>query len=228
MTNRLTPEEAIARLVEGNRRFSAGLASLEGATCVERRITLAKEGQNPFAIIFCCSDSRVPAEIVFDCGLGDLFVVRNAGNVVSPTLLGSIELAAIWFESPLCLVMGHSNCGAIAAAIDHARGWALPDSPSVRQLISQIAPAAQAAIREVEEDRHAQIDRAVRHNVRQTLSSMLESSRILQDLVADGRMKLAGAVYDLGKGTVSFDPSLTPTLRDVDVDPVSDIPPARR
>lgn len=110
-------ENALTQLIEGNKRFTSGLRSVNSLATIERLPELAEKGQKPFAIILSCSDSRVPAEIVFDQGAGDLFMVRVAGNTVAPSLLASMEFAATNFGSPLIVVMGHTNCGAVNAAI---------------------------------------------------------------------------------------------------------------
>src|SRR5690349_21481050 len=113
----IPPQEALAKLIKGNERFVTGLRSVESLASHLRRRELAESGQEPWAIVLSCSDSRVPAELVFDCGLGELFVVRVAGNIVAPSLIASVEFAAQSFGTPLCVVMGHSQCGAVGAAV---------------------------------------------------------------------------------------------------------------
>jgi len=195
----LSAEQALARLVEGNRRF------LDERTPTSARsfsAHMARTPQRPFAIILGCSDSRTPVEILFDQGFGDLFVVRIAGNIVAPSVIGSIEFAASEFSSQLVVVMGHTGCGAVTAtvrAIETGRG---PESNNIRDITSRIAPHIEALVRPGD---HAAVMReAVRANVRASASHLRHGSRILEELVLGGRLVVAPAEYDLATGAVTF------------------------
>src|SRR5881392_2058198 len=131
--------EALMRLQEGNRRFVASLADTAPALSQTRRIALA-EGQQPFAIVLGCSDSRVPAELIFDQGFGDLFVIRVAGNIVAPSQVGSVEFAASRFGTRLVVVLGHSHCGAVQAALDELEGHPTSDSQNLRSIVNRVRP----------------------------------------------------------------------------------------
>lgn len=197
--------EALQRLKEGNRRFANGLRSVEAMATDRRRQELAETGQKPFAIVLACADSRVPAELVFDCGLGDLFVVRVAGNIVAPSLIGSIEFAAVNFGTELCVVMGHSQCGAIAASVDAVTKKTRPDSDNVQNIVLEITPSVKAAIAAGKAtDRDAIISSAITHNVQHSIEALTSRSRVLANLVASGRLKIEGATYDLLTGEVDF------------------------
>src|SRR6266852_4676321 len=170
----LSPEQALQRLVEGNRRFreASGTSSARGWSR-----QLAGEAQRPFAIILGCSDSRTPVEILFDAGFGDLFVVRVAGNIVAPSVVRSIEFAASQFGSRLVVVMGHTRCGAVAATV-HA-------------IATGLGPESEDITRE-----------AVRANVRASVDHLRHGSRIIEELVTAGRVAVVGAEYELETGAV--------------------------
>ena len=195
----VSPAAALERLREGNARFVRELRSLDAFGGRRRREALV-DGQSPFAIVLSCADSRVPAEIVFDCGLGDLFVVRVAGNIVAPSLVGSIEFAAATFGTRLVVVMGHTSCGAVAATLDVVQG-ATPPSPNLRDLVDRIAPAVRAA----GTGTRAEVLRAATHNnIRASVDKLRHGSRILEERVADGRLVVVGAEYTLADGEVRF------------------------
>ena len=195
----LSPEQALERLMEGNRRFLDESAPTSARSFSSH---MARTQQRPFAIILGCSDSRTPVEILFDQGFGDLFVVRIAGNIVAPSVIGSIEFAASEFGSQLVVVMGHTGCGAVTAtvrAIETGRG---PESNNIRDITSRIAPHIEALVRPGD---HAAIMReAVRANVRASASHLRHGSRILEEMVTDGRLAVATAEYDLETGAVTF------------------------
>lgn len=190
------PRAALDRLVEGNRRFLAS-ASI-GARSWDPRS--AGQGQRPFAIVLGCSDSRTPVEILFDQGFGDLFVVRIAGNVVAPSVIGSIEFAASQFGSRLVVVMGHTGCGAVGATIRAIETGLGPESRNIRSITDRIAPHVEALVR----GGALNLREAVRANVRASADHLRHGSRILEDLVAAGRVVVVGAEYDLETGVVSF------------------------
>jgi carbonic anhydrase len=192
--------EALEKLRRGNARFVAGKRRPSLASPSRR--TQLLERQHPFAIVLGCADSRVPAELVFDCDLGDLFVIRVAGNIVAPSLVGSVEFAAASFDTKLVVVLGHTRCGAIQATLDAVRLGA-PRSPNLRSIIDRIRPA-------VEELKDAGVPpdelehRAVRANVRASVAALRAGSPILEQLVAKEGLRIVGAEYDLASGVVDF------------------------
>lgn len=193
---------ALARLREGNARFTANLRSIDAMASQARRAALV-QGQSPFAIVLSCSDSRVPAEIVFDCGLGDLFVVRVAGNVVAPSLVGSIEFAAETFGTELVVVMGHSSCGAVAATIDALQGCGVPRSLNVREIVERITPAIKSVVRS-DVPRAEILRAAVRANISAAASHLRQTSEVLAQRIREGRLLVVGAEYDLASGIVDI------------------------
>ena len=191
----LSPVEALERLREGNRRFVEGGRATHLSLHPEGRAELVG-GQAPFAIILGCSDSRVPAELVFDQGAGDLFVVRVAGNVVAPTQLGSIEFAAEKLGVRLVVVMGHSGCGAVSAALE-ARGGNAEGSPAMKAILDRLQPCLAG----VPDDG---VDAAVRANVVHSVADLRRGSDVLARLVAEERLQIIGAEYVLESGVVDF------------------------
>ncbi len=192
--------EALERLREGNRRFVSGGATPAGARPAE-----LAGGQKPFAIILGCADSRVPPELVFDQGLGELFVVRVAGNVATPTQVGSIEFAAEQFGARLVVVLGHSMCGAVAATLGQIEHPAEGGSPHVASIVDQIRPAV-APLLEAggTDDRDALVCEAVRANVRASVDALRGGSEVLRGLAADDGLVVVGAEYSLQSGEVEF------------------------
>lgn len=194
--------EALAALREGNARFTKNLRSIDALATQARREALA-EGQFPDAIILSCADSRVPAEIVFDCGLGDLFVCRVAGNVCAPSLVGSVEFAAATFGTQLVVVMGHTRCGAVKATVD---ALANPDqelSENIRDIVERIRPAVLPIL----EEPMSPADRlrlATRANVLHSVDHLRHGSRVLEDRIAAGKLVVVGAEYALETGVVDF------------------------
>lgn len=202
----LPAEQALQRLREGNDRFLRNVRSLDVAAGLAAARAALAAGQNPFAIILSCSDSRVPSEIVFDQGLGDLFVIRVAGNVVAPSLVGSVEFAAATFGTRLVVVMGHSRCGAIRSTlnlIQHRVGVA---SENIRDIVDRCRPAVESVVRaagpNVEPERL--FHEAVRANVRQSCAHLRHGSRMLERLVQEEGMLIVGAEYSLDTGQVDF------------------------
>lgn len=195
-------EEALARLREGNRRFVAE-GGLKADLGPARRRSLV-EGQAPFAVILGCSDSRVPAEIVFDQGFGDLFVIRVAGNVVAPSLTGSVEYAAEVLGTRLVVVVGHTRCGAVTATVDDLqRSEGLP-SPNLRAIVERIRPAVAPLLGAHRDDRQALIREAVRANVRRSVEALRSESDILRRLEREDGLVIVGAEYALETGEVTF------------------------
>jgi carbonic anhydrase len=199
----MTPDEALAQLMGGNRRFVDGNLRNPRRGNV-RRAELA-QGQEPFAAILSCSDSRVALEIIFDQGLGDLFVVRVAGNIVAPSQLASIEFAAAKFGTRLVVVLGHSQCGAIQATLEELRQPADRQSRNMRSLVARIRPSVESLLAtELRDDPEALVERAVRTNVAVSVDSLRHGSEVLEQLIADEGLVVVGAEYCLAKGEVEF------------------------
>jgi len=195
--------DALERLKDGNRRFVADRkrAAQVGAT---RRNELA-ERQEPYAIVLGCSDSRVPAEIVFDQGLGDLFVIRVAGNIVAPSQIGSVEFAAERFRTRLVVVLGHSGCGAIMATIEQLKRPVGEQSRNLRAIIDRVRPAVEPLLAtELRHGGEALVRDAVRANVRASASHLRHGSEILESLIASDGLLVVGAEYSLDTGVVEF------------------------
>jgi carbonic anhydrase len=193
-----TPEQALQRLMEGNRRFRD-----QSSTSLARSWSQAATGdQRPFAIVLGCADSRTPVEILFDQGFGDLFVVRIAGNIVAPSVVGSIEFAASLFGTRLVVVMGHTRCGAVSATVRAIQTGLGPESKNIRAITDRIAPHIEWLVRQgTSED---VIREAMRANVRASVDHLRHGSRILEDLVVAGRVRVVGAEYELETGAVHF------------------------
>jgi len=194
-----TPQEALLRLVEGNRRFREATGTASSRAWDPRRGT---EAQSPFAIVLGCSDSRTPVEILFDQGLGDLFVVRVAGNIVAPSLVGSIEFAASQFGTRLVVVMGHTRCGAVTATVHAIRSGLGPESKNIRSITDRIAPHVESLVRTA--DPNTLLREAVLANVRASVAHLRHGSPLLEELVTAGRVAVVGALYELETGTVEF------------------------
>lgn len=200
----VTASEALQRLREGNERFANNVRSLDSLLSHAQRAALTA-GQNPFAIILGCSDSRVPAEMVFDQGLGALFVIRVAGNVVAPSQIGSIEFAATQYGTRLVIVMGHTQCGAVNATLEELRHNAQSPSSHQRYIVERIAPAVATLMETPLRDQPEELIRhAVRANIRMATSHVRHGSEILEKLIADDGLMVVGAEYSLETGKVEF------------------------
>lgn len=196
--------EALARLREGNQRFVQGVRSHDAATSQTRRGELAA-GQHPSAIILGCSDSRVPVEMIFDQGLGDLFVIRVAGNIVAPSLIGSVEFAAEAFGTRLVVVMGHTCCGAIAATLEELQQPTARRSRNLRAIVDRIRPAVEGLLMtELRNDPDALAREAMRANVRASADGLRHGSDILERMIAEVGLQVIGAQYSLETGEVAF------------------------
>jgi carbonic anhydrase len=200
----LSASEALARLREGNRRFVSNRSDLAELSHRERRTALI-QGQEPFAIVLGCSDSRVPAELVFDQGFGDLFVIRVAGNIVAPSQIGSVEFAAERFGTRLVVVMGHSQCGAITATLEALSGSANPESRNLRSIVDRVRPSVESVIaRQPSADWQLLAPEAVRANVRASVHDLRHGSELLENLVREKGLLIVGAEYSLETGAVEF------------------------
>lgn len=201
MPNPVDSRGALARLRAGNERFASNVRSIDAIASQGQRAAMVA-GQAPFAIVLSCSDSRVPAEIVFDCGLGELFVVRVAGNIVAPSGLGSVEFAVATFGTELVVVMGHTHCGAIAATVDAIRSEGAVPTSSIRAIVDRVAPSITELVQAgcTETDLRA----AVRANVRASANQLRHGSTILEEAIAERRLLVVGALYELESGRVDF------------------------
>jgi carbonic anhydrase len=199
---RVPADEALKRLLEGNARYASDVRSLDSLLSHRRKTELMLD-QQPFAIILGCSDSRVPAEIVFDQGLGDLFVIRIAGNIVAPSHVGSVEFAATRFGTRLVLVMGHTRCGAVQAALESGPADSMNQESIVgriRRALGNLSPAPDG-------DAAAQerlLEEAVRANVRASAEALRHGSPMLEEMSQSGGLRIVGAVYCLDSGRVEI------------------------
>ena len=205
-TRLTTGQEALALLKEGNIRYVDSLSSTDPMN--QQRPELVSV-QNPIAIILGCSDARVPVEIVFDQKLGELFVIRVAGNVVAPSQIGSVEFAAEQFGTKLVVVLGHSHCGAVTACVDALMNPAQNYSPNLQSIVDRIRPSVYnlhelATANGQEVDADELVDRSIRANVRMSVSQLKHGSRMLEDLSTTGELLIVGAEYDLETGKVRF------------------------
>jgi carbonic anhydrase len=198
----VSAHQALGRLREGNRRFVAGRRSEEDPAHPTRRAELVA-GQAPFAIVLGCSDSRVPAEIVFDQGLGDLFVIRVAGNIVAPSLVGSVEFAAERFGTRLVIVLGHSQCGAVLATIEEIGRPREARSRNLQSIVDRIRPSVESLIEAgLGRDRETLVREAVCANVRASADHLRHGSEVLERLIAENGLVVVGAEYSLETGVV--------------------------
>ena len=196
--------EALARLREGNLRFAANVRGSDAFVSHTRRVELAS-GQQPFAIILGCSDSRVPSEIVFDQGLGDLFVIRVAGNIVAPSQVGSVEFAAARYSTRLVVVLGHSQCGAILATLEELRAPTGNQSRNLQSIVDRVRPSVEGVFAgKVGPDSDALVQQAVRANIRASVDHLRHGSRVLEELIQDQGLLVVGAEYALETGVVDF------------------------
>jgi carbonic anhydrase len=194
-----TPAESLFRLSEGNARFRDKNARPSARPW---SATMAAESQRPFAIILGCSDSRTPVEILFDQGFGELFVVRIAGNIVAPSVVGSIEFAAAQFGTRLVVVMGHTGCGAVGATVHAIETGLGPESKNIRAITDRIAPHISSLVQPGNFE--GTMREAVRANVRASADHLRHGSRTLEELVVAGRVAVVGAEYELETGEVIF------------------------
>ena len=200
----ISASDALERLREGNRRFVSDVRGSAARVTQTRRIELA-EGQEPFAIILGCSDSRVPAEIVFDQGLGDLFVIRVAGNIVASSQIGSVEFAAERFGTPLVVVLGHSRCGAVLATLEELMRPREKQSRNLRSIVDRIRPSVEGLLAtELRHDSEALVQHAVRANIRASANQVRHGSEVLEELIQKARVLVVGAEYSLETGCVDF------------------------
>jgi carbonic anhydrase len=200
----ISARDALERLREGNRKFVSNDRTSEGFLTQSRRAELT-ESQQPFAIILGCSDSRVPAEIVFDQGLGDLFVIRVAGNIVAPSQVGSVEFAAAAFGTRLVVVLGHSRCGVILTALEELRRPTNDQSRNIRSIVDRVRPSIEELLAtDLKHNPEALVAQAVRANIRASANHLRHGSAVLEQLSQDDGLVVVGAEYSLGTGVVEF------------------------
>jgi len=202
----MNAKEALNQLIEGNQRFVAEAGqSREHDSTIRHHTTILE--QKPKAVILGCSDSRVPAELVFDQGLGDLFVIRVAGNIVAPSQIGSVEFACQQFGTQLVVVMGHSHCGAIKATVDALVGDPDQLSPNLAAIVDRVTPAVLPVVEGHENDDKVElVHRAMRANIEQSVRGLQLRSQIIRQLIRLGELMIVGAEYSIETGKVEFYP----------------------
>jgi carbonic anhydrase len=199
----ISAQQALEQLRAGNKRFATGARNTENLTRQDRRDLVT--GQEPFAIILGCSDSRVPAEIVFDQGLGDLFVIRVAGNIVAPSQVGSVEFAAERFHTRLVVVLGHSLCGAVQATLEELGRPTQDQSRNLRSIVERIQPSVEPLLAtELKHQPEALLRLATRANIRASVSHLRHGSDVLEQLIKTDGLVIVGAEYSLETGLVEF------------------------
>jgi carbonic anhydrase len=200
----ISAQAALALLREGNHRFVSQLTSNDSLECRPRRMELA-DSQQPFAAILGCSDSRVPVEIVFDQGLGDLFVIRVAGNIVAPSQIGSVEFAAEQFHTRLVVVLGHSRCGAIETTLEQLRRPVENQSRNLHSIVDLVRPAIEGLLAtDLKYDHDALVHEAVRANIKASVKQLRHGSDIIENLIQNAGLMVVGAEYSLETGLVDF------------------------
>lgn len=200
----ISAPEALDRLRAGNRRFVETTSPAESLSATAAP-GVGLSGQTPFAIILGCSDSRVPAELVFDQGVGDLFVIRVAGNVVAPSQIGSVEFAAEAFGTRLVVVLGHTQCGAVTGTVNELERPSENRSPNLRSIVDRVRPSVEPLLETpLKDDREALIAAAVRANIRASANQLRHGSAILEKLIDEDGLVVVGAEYALDTGVVDF------------------------
>jgi len=196
MTQVATAEQAWAKLVEGNKNFVSGLPAHKHQDAEKRRELVGE--QTPFAAVFGCSDSRLAAEMIFDVGLGDLFVVRNAGQVLAETILGSLEFAVEVIGVPLILILGHDQCGAIKAGMSAQRGTLSVKGEFIHNIVNRITPTIERGLALGE----TSIDEFTNRHIKDTIQEMTDRSEVIREAIEAGRVAIVGAQYKLELGEV--------------------------
>jgi len=203
MPANIPAHEALLRLQEGNRRFATDTRNADTLSSLTRRALVV--GQQPFAIILGCSDSRVPAEIVFDQGLGDLFVIRVGGNIVAPSQIGSVEFAADRFGTRLVVVLGHSQCGVVLATLQELQAPDPTHSRNLRSIVDRVRPSVEGLLKtNLVHDPEVLVREAVRANVRVSANQLRHGSDVLERLIDQDGLQVVGAEYSLESGVVDF------------------------
>lgn len=201
----ITAREALQRLRDGNHRFVSDIRHGRSAAAAQARRNELVAGQEPFAIILGCSDSRVPAEIIFDQHLGDLFVIRVAGNIVAPSQVGSVEFSADRYGTRLVVVLGHSMCGAVQATLEELERPRENRSPNLRSIVDRIRPSVEGLLETPHShDYDSLMRQAVRANIRASADHLRHGSQLLEQLIQDDGLIVVGAEYSLETGVVDF------------------------
>ena len=198
----IAAEEALQRLQEGNKRFVAGIRGNKLPHI--HSIPKNKNAQNPFAIILGCSDSRVPAEIVFDQGMGDLFVIRVAGNIVAPSQLGSIEFAVENFGTQLVVVLGHSSCGAVTTTLDDIQHPGIQRHSNVFSIVGRIRPTVEPLLQEKSLTGDELLEAAIRANILASTNQLRHESPLLENYINQNTLMIVAAEYSIATGEVDF------------------------
>lgn len=196
--------QVLQALKEGNARFLEGKSSQCSYASLQKIKDYAKSGQSPKAVILCCSDSRAPVEIIFDQDIGDIFVIRVAGNVVAPSLVGSVEFAVNAFKTSLVIVMGHSDCGAVRATLDYIDGDRNLASDNIHDIVSRIKPHISYLSKIKGLSDEDKMHHATHANVIAGVDQLTHSSRLLEELASKGEITIIGAVLELATGRVEF------------------------
>jgi carbonic anhydrase len=200
----ISARDALALLRDGNSRFVADIRSHEAVPSRARRVELTA-GQAPFATVLGCSDSRVPVEIVFDQGLGDLFVIRVAGNIVAPSQVGSVEFAAEQYATRLVVVLGHSDCGAVMATLEQLKRPKENQSRNLRSIVDMVRPSVEGLLAtDLKHDVSSLIRESVRANIRASANHLRHGSEIIEQLIRNDGLLVVGAEYSLKTGVVEF------------------------
>lgn len=200
------PSQVLEELKSGNKRFLEGQSKQSPESSLRKLKEFAEHGQLPKAIVLCCSDSRAPVEMIFDQDIGDLFVIRVAGNIVAPSLVGSVEFAISAFGTNLVVVMGHTQCGAVRATLDYIDEPQAISSENIHDIVSRIKPHIFPITQANDLSREEKWERAIRANVRASVDHLSHSSRLIEDLVLQKKIKVSGAVLNLASGAVDFLP----------------------
>lgn len=198
------PDTVLKELIEGNQRFLSGQSTQCSIASLKKLKDFAENGQFPKAVILCCSDSRAPVEMIFDQDLGDLFVIRVAGNVLAPSLVGSVEFAVSTFGTRLVMVMGHTQCGAIKATLDSIEDSSTVPSANIHDIVSRIKPHIFSIAQTKDLSQEDKIQSAVEANVHASVDHLSHSSRLIEQWVNDGNIKIVGSVLNLATGQVDM------------------------
>ncbi len=198
----LTAKEILDELLIGNQRFVSGTTIHSNDNSVKKLKEFAVTGQVPKAIVLCCSDSRAPVEIIFDQDIGDLFVIRIAGNIVAPSIIGSVEFAASTFGTKLVLVMGHTECGAIKATLSHINKTQSVSSEHIHDIVGRIKPHIYSLAKSKNFDAEANLTEAITQNIMASVSQLSSSSQIIEQLILHKKLEIHGALLHLNSGIV--------------------------
>jgi carbonic anhydrase len=198
------PVQVLRDLKAGNRRFLDGISFQSTKQSLRKLKDYATKEQYPKAVVLCCSDSRAPVEMIFDQDIGDLFVIRVAGNIVAPSLVGSVEFAASTFGTNIVLVMGHTHCGAVTATLDHIEHMNAISSENLHDIVSRIKPYIYQIAQIKSLTYEEKLSKSIVANVLASVNQLSSSSKLIESLVRDGKIKIVGSVLDLATGEVKF------------------------